>query len=160
MAGEVSKYQTQMVDLKTVRLDKSRFPRISHMKREDVVAGIANIVTMAFMYKGTSPDTTNVQFIANELTSLLLADEYCIGSKWITLEEIKRSVKKAVLGGTEMYGISVSNLFKVITDYIKGEGTKVEESIRTDAELRRRRELRDSVVGTMLLSSAGKMFNK
>ena len=40
----------------------------------------------------------------------------------ISLGEIQVVVKRAVLGGSEMFGISVASLYKVIMEFVKGEG--------------------------------------
>ena len=49
-------------------------------------------------------------------------------------------VKRAVLGGSEMFGISVASLYKVIMEFVKGEGhlnqKKIWEARRKEEEKR------------------------
>ncbi len=119
MSNEIVNYNPQGVTLLEMRADSERFPRIKNMPREQAVSGMTRIVSQAFLYRGQAEDPANVQFIATALVEELLADES--GAYNLSLAEIQVVVKRAVLN-TDMFGISVSSLYKVIIAFVKGEG--------------------------------------
>lgn len=135
-----------------MRLDPERFPRLKHYKREDAVVQMSRIVSQAFMYKGQMADDNNVRYISNALVDELLAASF--GAENITFGEISVVVKRAVLG-EEMYGISVSSLFKVIMDYCKGEGTRLQAEAK---EIHQRRRLAASGLNPLIQAAAGQFI--
>ena len=104
-----------------MRSDSSRFPRLKSFPREQAVFEMTKIVTQAFLYRGQAADVTTIQFISSSLVDELLADDK-YGASSISFAEIQVVVKRAVLGGSEMFGISVASLYKVIMEFVKGEG--------------------------------------
>lgn len=132
-----------------MRSDSKRFPRIKNMSREDAVMGMSRIVSQAFLYRGQASDATNIRFIANALVDELLQDDK-YGACYISLAEIQVVVKRAVLGGSEMFGISVASIFKVIMEYVKGEGHNLQMRVYES-----RKEDTASAVSPMLQSFAG-----
>lgn len=137
MNNEIVNYNPGQASLLEMRADSSRFPRLKNMPREQAVSGISKIVFQAFLYRGQAADDTNIQFISSALISELLEDDK-YGAAYLSLAEIQVVVKRAVLGGSDMFGISVSSLYKVIMDYVKGEGhlnqKKIEEMRRSAAD--------------------------
>lgn len=122
-------YNPERASLEDMRRDPSRFPRIKALPREMVIFEMSKIVSQAFLYRGQTADPTNIQFIAAALTHELLSDQqYNAGC--LSLAEIQVIVKRAVLGGSEMFGISVASLYKVIIDYAKGEGHYLQARIK------------------------------
>lgn len=121
-------YNPGRASLLEMRADSDRFPRIKTMPREQVVDGLTRIVSQAFLYKGQTADKTNIQFISSALVQELLEDTN--GAYNLSLAEIQVIVKRAVLN-TEMIGINVSSLYKVIIAFVKGEGR--ENQSRVDA---------------------------
>ena len=121
-------YNPGNATLLEMRADSTRFPRIKTMPREQVFDGMTRIVSQAFLYRGQAADATNIQFISSALVQELLEDTN--GAYNLSLAEIQVIVKRAVLN-TDMFGISVSSLYKVIISFVKGEGR--ENQSRVDA---------------------------
>ena len=128
MSNEVTNY-TGKVSLLDMRADSKQFPRLHSIPREQAIAGMVKIVTQAFLYRGQASDPSNIQFIASTLLDELLEDDK-YGARNISLGEIQVVVKRAVLGGSEMFGISIASLYKVIMDYVKTEGHLIEREIQ------------------------------
>jgi hypothetical protein len=83
------------------------------------------------------------------LIDILNEDEYGIGTKYLSFEEIKRVVRKAALGqGKEMYGISVSSLFQALADYCRGEGRMADKEAKETVS--RQRDIRDAIIAPMI----------
>jgi hypothetical protein len=121
-------YNPGNASLLEMRADSDRFPRIKTMPREQAVLGMSKIVTQAFLYRGQAADPTNIQFISTALVQEILEDTN--GAFNLSLAEIQVIVKRAVLN-TDMMGINVSSLYKVIIAFVKGEGR--ENQSRVDA---------------------------
>ncbi len=147
-------YNPGQASLLEMRADSSRFPRIKTMPREQAVNGMSRIVSQAFLYRGQAADSTNIHFIANALVDEILADDK-FGAAFLSLGEIQVVVKRAVLGGSEMFGISVASLYKVIMDYVKGEGhlnqKKIEEMRRSATD----RAVKASATSPMIQAFSG-----
>lgn len=138
-------YNPGNASLLEMRADSDRFPRIKTMPREQAVLGMSKIVSQAFLYRGQAADPTNIQFISSALVQELLEDTN--GAYNLSLAEIQVIVKRAVLN-TDMMGINVSSLYKVIIAFVKGEGR--ENQSRVDA-LRR---VKPNPGGMAMLQSA------
>ena len=69
-------------------------------------------------------------------------------------------VKSAVLGETELYGINVSSLYRVILEWVKGEGHLLQKETEERKRLEDDRTLRESVVGSLIGEYAGRILNK
>lgn len=148
---------SSLVSLLEMRMDEKRFPRIGTFSREQAVLEMSKIVSQAFLYKGQAADPSNIQFISCSLVDELQADLDKLGTRNISFAEISRIVKRAVLQD-EMYGISVASLYKVIIEYIKGEGHRLHQQV---AEMRRKRgerEIKNSVIAPMLQAYAGELL--
>lgn len=152
MSNEMTTQETGVVNynpgrasLLEMRADSDRFPRIKSMPKEQVVDGLTRIVSQAFLYKGQTADKTNIQFIASALAQELLEDSN--GAFNLSLAEIQVIVKRAVLN-TDMIGINVSSLYRIIIAFVKGEGR--ENQTRVDA-LRR---VRPDTPGMAMLTAA------
>lgn len=117
------------VSVQDMRRDTRRFPRINTLPRERAEEELKVIVSQAFLYRGQDADPNNVSFITTNLMDELLADYDGIGTKYISMAEISRVIKKTILTD-EMYGISVASLYKAIRKYCEGEGHEAEEQIR------------------------------
>ena len=128
MSNEIVNYNPGRASLLEMRADATRFPRIKTMPREQVVFEMSKIVSQAFLYRGQTADLTNIQVISSALVDELLEDDK-YGAGYLSLAEIQVVVKRAVLGGSEMFGISVASLYKVIMDFVKGEGHLTQQKI-------------------------------
>ena len=148
--------QNNNASLLEMRMDAVRFPRLGTYPREQAVFEMSRIVSQAFLYKGQAADPTNIKFISCSLVDELQADLDHLGTNNISFGEIARVVKRAVLQD-ELYGISVASLFKVIIEYIKGEGHRLHQQA---VELRRQeeqRKIKDSIIAPMLQNYVGEM---
>lgn len=144
--------QPAQVSIVDIRRDPKRFPRLNTYPRERAVEELKVIVSQAFLYRGQDADPNNVLFITTNLLDELLADYDGIGTKFISMAEISRVIKKTILT-EEMYGISVASLYKAIAKYCKGEGHEAEEQIRG--------KFRPIQVGLPILqAAAGEMLKK
>lgn len=151
---EIIKAPTGPESLVDIRLHPERHPRICRMPTEEAVEGLKKIYCMAVMYRGQDIDPAKADFTARTLLSELLEDD-AFGTRNVTLEEIRRAVKKAVLTDTEVYGINVASLFRIVMNYIKGEGHQADEQAR-EIYKRQQRQI-GTATDTMLAVYAGKM---
>ena len=142
-----------------IRTDNKKFPRLHTYRREDAVNQMNIIILMAFQFRGQQADVATISQMSNSLIDILNDDEYGIGTKYLSFEEIKRIVRKSVLGqGKEMYGISVSSIFQALADYCKGEGRMADKEAREIAS--RQKELKMSIVAPFLQGYTGEMMQK
>lgn len=155
--NQVMSPATTQVSLLEIRMDADRFPRLHTYTRDKAVFEMSRIVSQAFLYKGQAADPTNIQFISCSLVDELQADLDKYGTKFLTFAEISRVVKRAVLCD-DMYGISVASLYKVILDYVKGEGHRISQEVRRKKEQERRDSLKHSIIAPMLQAYAGEML--
>lgn len=150
--------QTQS-SLVEIRTDDKRFPRLYKYSREEAVNKMNMIIMMAFQFRGQQADAMTIFQMSSSLVDILNEDEYGIGTRFLSFEEIKRVIKKAALGqGREMYGISVSSLFQALADYCKGEGRMADQEAKEIAS--KRKSLRDSIIAPMVDSMAELMVKK
>lgn len=150
--------QTQS-SLVEIRTDDKRFPRLYKYSREEAVNQMNMIIMMAFQFRGQQADAKTIFQMSSSLIDILNEDEYGIGTRFLSFEEIKRVIKKAALGqGREMYGISVSSLFQALADYCKGEGRSADIEAKEIAS--KRKSLRDSIIAPMVDSMAELMIKR
>lgn len=132
-----------------IRTDNKRFPRLHSYRKEDAIAQMNMIIMMAFQFRGQQADVQTIMQMSVSLIDILNEDEYGIGTKYLSFEEIKRVIRKAALGqGKEMYGISVSSLYSALADYCKGEGRMANQQAREIAS--QQREMRNSIIAPMI----------
>lgn len=150
--------QPEKATLVDIRTDNKRFPRLYTYKREDAIAQMNMVIMMAFQFRGQQADVQTIMQMSATLIEILNEDEYGIGTKYLTMEEIKRVVKRAALGqGKEMYGISVSSLFQALADYCKGEGRMADQQAKE--VVARQRDLRNSIIAPMIEGHIQEMLN-
>lgn len=141
-----------------IRTDSKAFPRLYTYRREDAINHMNMIVMMAFQYRGQQADAQTIIQMSTSLIDILNEDEYGIGTKYLSFEEIKRIVRKASLGQCkEMYGISVSSLFQALADYCKGEGRMADQQAKE--VVARQRDLRNSIIAPMIEGHIQEMLN-
>ena len=148
---------SNQVSLLDIRKDAKRFPRLHTYSREQAVTEMSKIVSQAFLYKGQVADSTNIQFISCSLVDELQADLDRLGTRFLSFAEISRIVKRAVLQD-EMYGISVASLYKVIVEYVKGEGLKLQQQVKEEQNKVQHEYIRNSIVAPMLQAYAGQLL--
>ena len=165
MANDLTKPNTALViaggrgaNLMQMRANPDLFPRLKTFPREQAVFEMSKIVTQAFLYKGQAADQTSIQFISSSLVDELMADDkFHAGS--ISFGEIQSVVKKAVLG-SDMFGISVSSLYRVIIDYVKGEGHLIQKRIDDMRKAEEARQIQNSPVSVMIQATAAEIARK
>ena len=157
MSNEIANYNPGQASLLEMRADATRFPRINTMSREQAVSGLIRIVSQAFLYRGQAADPVNVQFISNALLNELLEDDK-YGAGYLSLAEIQVIVKRAILGGAEMFGISVASLYKVIMEFVKGEGHLNQQQVLEQRKKETERILKESALAPMLKAYAGEFI--
>ena len=149
--------QVQQPSLLEIRMDSKRFPRICRIPKEDANRAMVKIVSQAFLYRGQTADPTVIGFTASSLVDELLSEEKW-GAKYLSFEEISRIVKKAVLE-SDIY-ITVSSLYKVIIEYCKGEGTRVQQEAAAIKKRQEEDSIRNSVVAPMLQAYTGQFIKE
>lgn len=147
------------VSLLDMRMDSKRFPRIGAVSREQAVFEMSKIVSQAFLYKGQAADPKNIQFIACALVDELQADMDNLGTKNISFAEIQRVVKRSILKD-EVYGISVASLFKIIIEYIKGEGHELQRQVQELRSKKEQRQIKESIIAPMIQCYSDAMLKK
>ena len=157
MSNEIANYNPGQASLLEMRADATRFPRINTMSREQAVSGLIRIVSQAFLYRGQAADPVNVQLISNALLNELLDDDK-YGAGYLSLAEIQVIVKRAVLGGSEMFGISVASLYKVIMEFVKGEGHRNQQQVLEQRKKETERILKESALAPMLKAYTGEFI--
>lgn len=153
--GQLKTPASNQVSLLEMRMDENRFPRIGKYTREQAVFEMSKIVSQAFLYKGQAADSKNIQFISCALVDELQSDLDGLGTKNISFEEISRIVKRAIL--TDDIFLSVSSFYKVIMNYIKGEGHQLQKQIIAERKKADLEQIKKSPVYQMLTASAAEM---
>lgn len=157
--NQLTTIPAEKATLVDIRTDNKRFPRLHTYRREDAIGQMNMIVMMAFQYRGQQADAQTIIQMSTSLIDILNEDEYGIGTKYLSFEEIKRVVRKAALGqGKEMYGISVSSLFQALADYCKGEGRMANTQAREIAA--KQRETKDAIMASMIQGYSEQMLKK
>lgn len=146
------------IELMAIRANPEKFPRLANIPRMKAISQMSVIITQAYLYRGQTTDNANVQFVSSALIEELMADT-TYGARYISFAEISRVVKKAVLG-TDNFFISVSSLYKVIMDYVKGEGHQAQKELQRLGAERVNKMMKSSPVYTMLLTEAARMITK
>ena len=155
--GQLMTSASNQVSLLEMRMDEKRFPRIGAFPREQAVFEMSKIVSQAFLYRGQAADPKNIQFISCALVDELQSDLDKLGTRHISFAEISRVVKRAVLQD-DMYGISVASLYKVIIEYIKGEGHRLQQEVSERKRKSEQEQIKNSVIATMLQAYAGELL--
>lgn len=156
--GQLMTTASNQVSLLEMRMDEKRFPRIGAFPREQAVFEMSKIVSQAFLYKGQAADPKNIQFISCALVDELQSDLDKLGTRHISFAEISRVVKRAVLQD-DMYGISVASLYKVIIEYIKGEGHRLQQEVSERKRKSEQEQIKNSVIAPLLQAYAGELLN-
>ena len=155
--GQLMTTASNQASLLEMRMDEKRFPRIGAFPREQAVFEMSKIVSQAFLYRGQAADPKNIQFISCALVDELQSDLDKLGTRHISFAEISRVVKRAVLQD-DMYGISVASLYKVIIEYIKGEGHRLQQEVSERKRKSEQEQIKNSVIAPMLQAYAGELL--
>lgn len=157
--NQLTSIPAERATLVDIRTDNKRFPRLYSYKREEAVGQMNIIILMAFQFRGQQADVATITQMSSSLIDILNDDEYGIGTKYLSFEEIKRVVRKSVLGqGKEMYVISVSSIFQALADYCKGEGRMADKKAKKIAS--RQKELKMSIIVPVLQGHTGEIMQR
>lgn len=157
--NQLTTIPAEKATLVDIRTDNRRFPRLHSYQREEAIMQMNMIIMMAFQFRGQQADAQTIIQMSSSLIDILNEDEYGIGTKYLSFEEIKRVVRKAALGqGKEMYGISVSSLFQALADYCKGEGNMAQKQATEIAA--HQRETKDAIMASMIQGYSERMLKK
>lgn len=139
-----------------IRLHPERYPRLKDIPQEQAVQAFKQIVLSAYMYRGQDIDKDKTDFTARTLYAELMEEEI-YGAKFVTMEEVKRAVKKAVLNDEELYGINVASLYKIILNYVRGDGHAADNTAHEIVRAKRKSLAENNAAATMLNVYAGRM---
>lgn len=157
--NQLTTIPAEKATLVDIRTDNKRFPRLHTYRREEAVSQMNMVIMMAFQLRGQQADVQTIMQMSTSLIEILNEDEYGIGTKFLSFEEIKRVVRKAALGQSrEMYGISVSSIFQALADYCKGEGRMADKEAKEIVS--RQRELKQAIIAPMIQGYAESMIKK
>lgn len=117
-AAEIA-LKSQRADLVDIRRDSTTYPRIKNYDTFVLLQEMEGLILMVYQYRGQKPENANeIETMARSLCAELLADDFGDDCKELTIEEIRRALRRAALGkGGEMYGINVRSLYDAIADY-------------------------------------------
>ena len=160
MNNNIIPFSPSAASLVDIRLDSARFPRIKNIPQPTAISGLSAVVSMAFNYTGREYSTDAVLAISSALYGELMADDFGLGTANITIEEIGRAVRRAILGEREVYGINVSSLYKIVCDYAEGEGHAAQVAANNRSRAQRTAQLKASAAGAMLDSYSGELIKK
>lgn len=156
MSSDIVPFSPSAVSLVDIRLDSQTYPRIKHIPQPVALSQLGTIVAMAYNYTGREYTTETIGMVAAALYSELMADDLGVGTANITIEEIGRAVRRAVLGEVEMYGINVSSLYKVVCNYATGDGHAAQIAANNRHQAERKAALAASTAGKMMEIYAGR----
>lgn len=131
--------RSQSVSLMDIRRNAAVFPRIKSYSPDALLTEMKGCIMMVYQYRGQRPNNAQeVEMMARSLVAELLADEFGNDTKELTMEEIRRALRRVGLRqGADMYGINVGSLYNAILDYRR---TEVEEARQQIASERRNSE--------------------
>ena len=137
-----------------MRSNPSAFPRVSSVPREAAIFEMTKIVTQAFLYRGQTTDLATINFISTSVVDELLADKVYNASS-ISFAEIQVIVKREILSG-DVFGVSVASIYRIILDYVKGEGHLLQKQVND--RITKDRKV-NPTLDTMLSAYSSKLIN-
>lgn len=126
---------SQGASLVDIRRDAATYPRIKDYEPMALLQQIKSLILMVCGYKGYTPPggAKDIDAMASLLVGELLTDEFGDDLKELTMEEIRRALRKAALGkGAEMYGIKVESLYRAIADYRHDEVKEAHQRVMAE----------------------------
>ena len=137
-----------------MRRDEQRFPRLRHITAVDAIAQISQVIVHAAMLRGTRIVAEDIATIAAGLHHEMMLDEDKLGTDNVSAAELDYAVRRAILRGDEIYGINVASLYKIVTGYIKTEGTLAHRRILAERDAANRKAAESSPVNIALQAKA------
>ena len=158
MSSNIAPFVPTAASLVDIRLDAQNYPRIKNIPQPTAISRLGAVVAMAFNYTGREYTPDSVAMVASALYAELMADDLGVGTANVTIEEVGRAVRRAVLGEVEMYGINVSSLYKVVCNYATGEGHDAQIAANNRHKREREAALKASAAGAMLQVYSGALL--
>lgn len=149
----------ERASLLDIRSDSRAFPRIKEYAPDILTKEITAQVLTVYRYRGQKPESAaEVGLTAQLLTAELLSNDFDPGTRELTMEEIRRALRRAALGqGAEMYGINVRSLYDAITDYMHDEVIPVQRKINSRAQEAARQQAGGMTIDAVIQRYAGMM---
>lgn len=139
------------------RSDKAAHPRIEAIPFQEAAAKMAAIVMQSLLYRGQRTDGVNVEYIASALVQEIV-QEPSLGLRYLTFDEIRYAIRKAVL--YEDVFVCVSSLFRAVVAYAKSEGTEIQKEVNEAVRKDDIHALKASTHNTMISAYTGAMLNR
>lgn len=138
-AAEIA-LKSQRAELIDIRRDALTYPRIKDYDSFVLLQEIKSLILMVYQYRGQKPESAaEIETMARSLVAEILADEFGDELKELTIEEIRRSLRRAALGkGNEMYGINVQSLYDAIADYRHSDVERAASQLRQERDNKQR----------------------
>ena len=119
---------SQRASLLDIRRNPMSFPRIKDYATEALLMELQSSILMVYQYRGQKPvgGAEEIKTMARSLMAELLADDFGNDTRELSMEEIRRALRKVGLRqGADMYGINVGSLYNAILDF---RNTEVEDA--------------------------------
>lgn len=142
-----------------IRMNSDRFPRIAAIEKGQCTAALARIITAGFLLLGQNPEPAKVKFMASTLQELF-AEEEAWGLKYITVQEVARVVKNAVLTDSTITTLSPAVIYREMVKYAKGEGALLQKKAYEGKRAIDRKKIAEHPVAIMLDTMAAEMARK
>ena len=152
-------FNPQKATLLQMRADEKRFPRLRSYPNDKAVLEMSKIVLQAFLYRGQQADPNTIQFTASALVAEMMGDRR-FGAAALSFAEIQVAIKRAVLGESEMFGISVSSLYKAVIDFCKTDGHDNARKVEQMRSRARQEALNESPVTPRIIAATGEFIRK
>lgn len=138
-AAEIA-LKSQRAELIDIRRDALTYPRIKDYDSFVLLQEIKSLILMVYQYRGQKPESAaEIETMARSLVAEILADEFGDELKELTIEEVRRSLRRAALGkGNEMYGINVRSLYDAIADYRHSDVERAASQLRQERDNKQR----------------------
>lgn len=127
---------SQRATLEDIRRNPMSFPRIKDYHPEALEMELQSGILMVYQYRGQKPNSADeIKIMSRTLMAELLADDFGNDTRELSMEEIRRALRKVGLRqGADMYGINVGSLYNAILEY---RNTEVEDARQKIASERR-----------------------
>ena len=127
---------SQRASLLDIRRDPMSFPRIKDYAPEALLMELQSSILMVYQYRGQKPNSADeIKVMARSLMAELLADDFGNDTRELSMEEIRRALRKVGLRqGSDMFGINVGSLYNAIQEF---RNTEVEDARQRIAAERR-----------------------
>lgn len=163
MEKAIVKIEQELISAKNaepleVRMDNTTFPPLYRIPEETARLALLQIVHAAYQYRGQQADELVEGFLAASLYDELMADREGVGTKYLKMPEIARTLRAACLGiKGELYGINVASLYKNLYEFCVGEGRMLQSEWERLERTRRTQRFDKSIYAAAMKADAKKL---